>query len=427
MTSRQMMTMLITLCTAVFFVTSAGASLAPFLNLISRDLSTTLPAVAHLFSLQALTWGIASLVAGVIADRFGRRMILVGGIFLIGIMRLGFVTSDSYGAAVTWQVLSGVGGGAFMGLVYAVVSEHAAPEIRGRAMSWVITGQSLSLVLGVPLVTLLGALGGWRGAIATHGACVLLCAIAVRLAMPADPPSHSHAQRPKPPYALLFKPKLMALLAAGTTERLCFAIVAIFLPAYLQHTYDTTFGALALVLGLVAAGNLIGNILGGRIADRTHSRPRVFAIGSALTALVALPLLTWHPGIVTSVALGFVYISGECCGAPVADGDAGRSAERNPQRAVRPEHHDGQPRLVDGGLGRRLADRRRRIFRVGNVRRGCGSAGVRAGAVQRQAVTGKGIAKAIPFLASTNHQLPITKRNRTAAPCYCAVHPPSIE
>jgi DHA1 family inner membrane transport protein len=316
MTDRAMMTMLIALCAAVFFVTSAGVSLAPFLNLISRDLSTTLPAVAHLFSLQALTWGIASLVAGVIADRFGRRMILVGGIFLIGIMRLGFVTSDGYGAAVTWQVLSGVGGGAFMGLVYAVVSEHAAPEIRGRAMSWVITGQSLSLVLGVPLVTLLGTLGGWRGAIAAHGACLLLCAIAVQLATPADAPPLAHAQRPKPPYALLFKPKLMALLAAGTTERLCFAIVAIFLPAYLQHTYDTPFGTLALVLGLVAAGNLIGNIIGGRIADRTRSRPRVFAIGSALTALVALPLLTWHPGIVTSVTLGFVYSLVNAAGRP---------------------------------------------------------------------------------------------------------------
>ncbi len=93
------MWMLITLCAGVFLVTSAGASMAPFLNLISRDLSTTLPAVAHLFSLQALTWGTASLIAGVIADRFGRRMILVGGIFLIGLMRLGFATSDSYGAA----------------------------------------------------------------------------------------------------------------------------------------------------------------------------------------------------------------------------------------------------------------------------------------------------------------------------------------
>jgi predicted MFS family arabinose efflux permease len=307
MSDRNMMTMLIALCTATFFVTSAGASMAPFLNLITRDLASTLPAIAHLFSIQALAWGVASLLAGLFADRFGRRAILVGGVFIMGLMRLGFSTSDSYAAAMVWQILSGIGGGAFMGIVYAVVSEHATPGMRGRAMSWVITGQSLSLVLGVPLVTLLGALGGWRGAIATHGVFVLLSAIAVRLTTPLDPARHPHAAHAKIPYAALFKPKLIALLVAGTTERMCFAVVAIFLPAYLQHAYDIALGGLALVLGLVAAGNLTGNLVGGRIADRTRSRARVFAIGSALTAAIALPLLAWHPGLVVSVALGFVF------------------------------------------------------------------------------------------------------------------------
>ena len=316
MTSRRTMTMLIALCTATFFVTSAGASMAPFLNLITRDLATTLPAVAHLFSIQALAWGIASLVAGMVSDRFGRRGILVGGIVLIGTMRLGFSAADTYTAAVGWQIFSGIGGGAFMGIVYAVVSEHVAPAIRGRAMSWVITGQSLSLVLGVPLVTLLGALGGWRGAIATHGMFVLMSAIAVRLATPPDPAPHAHAAHAKIAYAALFKPKLIALLAAGTTERMCFAVVAIFLPAYLQHAYDIALGGLALVLALVAAGNLIGNIVGGRIADRTRSRARVFAIGSALTAVVALPLLAWHPGLVVSVTLGFVFSLVNAAGRP---------------------------------------------------------------------------------------------------------------
>ncbi len=316
MTDRRMISMLIALCAAVFFVTSAGASLAPFLNLIAGDLDTTLPAVAHLFSVQALTWGIASLVAGVISERFGQRMILVGGIALLGVMRLGFSTADSYGAAVVWQILSGIGGGAFMGIVYAVVSEHVTPDIRGRAMSWVITGQSLSLVLGVPLVTLLGAIGGWRSAIATHGTCVLICAIIARLATPPDPARQPHAARPRVPYAALFNPRLMALLAAGTTERMCFAVIAIFLPAYLQHTYDTALGGLALVLGLVAAGNLIGNILGGRIADRTRKRARLFAIGSALTAVVVLPLMAWHPGLGVSVTLGFVFSFVNAAGRP---------------------------------------------------------------------------------------------------------------
>jgi predicted MFS family arabinose efflux permease len=183
-------------------------------------------------------------------------------------------------------------------------------------MSWIITGQSLSLVLGVPLVTLLGAVGGWRGAIAAHGAFVLLCAIAVRATTPPDPPPQAHAARAKVRYSAMFKPRLIALLAAGTTERMCFAVVAIFLPAYLQHAYDIALSGLSLVLALVAVGNLSGTLVGGRIADRTRSRRRVFAIAAALTATVALPLLAWHPGLATSVALGFAYSFVNAAGRP---------------------------------------------------------------------------------------------------------------
>ena len=118
-------------------------------------------------------------------------------------------------------------------------------------MSWVITGQSLSSLLGVPLVTLLGALGGWRGAIAAHGAIVILTAVAVRLALPPDPLHHPHAAQAKTPFAVLRKPKLIALLAAGTTERLCFAALAIYLPTYLQEAYGVSLGGLALLLALV--------------------------------------------------------------------------------------------------------------------------------------------------------------------------------
>ncbi|MCW5622135.1 MAG: MFS transporter, partial [Burkholderiales bacterium] len=143
---------------ATFVVTSSGSITAPFLQAIAADLSTDLSAVAHLFSVQAVSWGIASLVAGSASDRLGRRAILVAAVVLLGATRLGFAWSDSYAAAMVWQVISGIGGGAFMGTVFAAVSDNVPAGVRGRALSWIITGQSLSLVLGVPIVTLLGTL-----------------------------------------------------------------------------------------------------------------------------------------------------------------------------------------------------------------------------------------------------------------------------
>jgi predicted MFS family arabinose efflux permease len=73
---------------------------------------------------------------------------------------------------------------------------------------------------------------------------------------------------------------------------------------------------LALALGLVALGNLVGNILGGRLADRVRSRRTLFAITLSLTAVLALPTLLWHPGLSWSVALGFVYSFVNAVGRP---------------------------------------------------------------------------------------------------------------
>jgi DHA1 family inner membrane transport protein len=114
----------------------------------------------------------------------------------------------------------------------------------------------------------------------------------------------------------LLRPHLVALLAAGTTERVCFGVVAIYLPTWLQRAYGVSLGPLAFALALVALGTLIGNLAGGRIADRTRSRSRVFALASVVTAGLAMPTLMWQPGLMASAALGCAFSLANAAGRP---------------------------------------------------------------------------------------------------------------
>ena len=50
-----------------------------------------------------------------------------------------------------WAAVSGACSGSFMGVLFAEVSAHVEDRQRGRALGWVMSGQSLTLVLGVPL------------------------------------------------------------------------------------------------------------------------------------------------------------------------------------------------------------------------------------------------------------------------------------
>src|SRR5581483_9785045 len=142
--------LLAVLCWTVFVVSGAATALAPFLLDMARDLGTSLAAAANLVAVLSVAWGLMSLVAGSASDRLGRRPILVAAVLVVGLSRVGLAGAGAYPAAVAWQLVGGLGGGSFMGTVFATVSDHVAPAARGRALGWVITGQSLSLVFGVP-------------------------------------------------------------------------------------------------------------------------------------------------------------------------------------------------------------------------------------------------------------------------------------
>ena len=176
--------MLATLTAVTFLVTGSAIALSPFLLDLARDLGAT-PGGGG----QPGRRDERQLGPGVGRCRRHLRPnrpapVLVAAVLTLGAARLGLALCHSYGAAGMWQLLAGVGGGGFMGTVFAAVSDRVPTAQRGRALGWVITGQSLSLVVGVPLVTLLGAFGGWRVAIAVHAGTALIAAVAVWLAVP---------------------------------------------------------------------------------------------------------------------------------------------------------------------------------------------------------------------------------------------------
>jgi len=309
--------MLLALCFATFLVTGNGVAVSPFLLDMARDLRTDLAAVASLVALSSITWGISSLFAGVASDRIGRKPILVGGLCVLVLSPLGVALSGNYPAVLAWRVIGGVGGGSFMGTVFATVADRFPARERGRSLGWLTTGQSLSLVVGVPILTSLGGVFGWRGAFWGYGIAMIVAACAVLLVVP--PASGERAAAPPRLLAVagVLTPSTVALLLAGVAERLCYAAVSVFLPTYLVQSYGVPLTALALGLAVVASGNLAGNLLGARLSDRSRARGAVAAFSLAATGLLALPVLLWQPGVWPSVALGFAYTLVNSVGRPV--------------------------------------------------------------------------------------------------------------
>jgi DHA1 family inner membrane transport protein len=283
---------------------------------MADDLRAGLVLVGSLVAVSAIPWGIVSLIAGGASDRLGRRPILLAGLLVLGGSRLLLALAPSYAVAGLAQVLAGVGGGTYTTVVFAAVSDHVPSAQRGRALGAVINGQSLSFVLGVPLVTLLATWSGWRGAIGLHGLAMLAVALALWPTLPSGGPGGGREPGPSSSFRTVMTGRLVALLGASAMERACFVVVAVYLATYLVATYAVSFAVLAVALALVALGNLAGNVLGGPLADRVRDRALAFAVSSIATGALALPLLVWQPGLAGSVVLGFAYTLANAVGRP---------------------------------------------------------------------------------------------------------------
>ena len=301
-------------CLGSFAATSSGTTRAPFLIEMSQDLGVSVALVANLVSFTATSWGIASAVGGSLSDRIGRRAMLVGGLFVLAIAMLGQSMAGNFLWVAVWATLGGGCAGTFTGVVYAEVSAHVEDYQRGRALGWVMTGQSLTLVVGVPLAAYIGSMIGWRGWNVCMAGLSLAGSIAL-LATVSRAGTAGHGARTPSLRSALSK-RVVGILATGISERICYGLATIYFATFLQEIYGLSLAGLAVPLALVALGNIGGTVLGGQIADRLRDRLLTFAVAMMLQGVAALALFMWHPGAMVSVVLGFVYALVNAIGRP---------------------------------------------------------------------------------------------------------------
>ena len=303
-------------CFGVFAASCSGTTRAPFLIDMARDLAVSVPLVANLVAITSIAWGVASLLAGTGSDRWGRRPFLIGGPFAMAISMLGVAQAESFLWVVVWATLGGGCSGMFTGVIYAEVSARVGDRQRGRALGWVMSGQSLTLVLGVPGAAYLGASVGWRG-VNVVVAGLGLVAAGLLLVSSRNPPDGRHAGgRAATGVRAAMTGPVIRLLAMGIGERVCYGLPAVYYATFLQTTYELTLAAVALPLAIFALGNIIGTVIGGQLADRLPNRRRTFAVATLGSGALALALFGWTPDMPTSVAFGFLYVMCNAIGRP---------------------------------------------------------------------------------------------------------------
>ena len=303
-------------CLGSFAATSSGTTRAPFLIEMAQDLDVAMPLVANLVSLTATAWGFTSALGGWMSDVVGRRPLLISAPFLLALTLAAQAAAGSFFWVAVWATLGGGCAGAFTGVVFAEVSGRVPDSQRGRALGWVMSGQSLTLVVGVPMAAAVGSAIGWRGWLLCVGVLSLAACLSLFFTVGRGSAGHTRGDAKRPSMRAALSRRVLGLLGTGVAERICYGLAAVYFATFMQMTYGMSLLELAIPLAVFALGNVAGTVLGGQLADRLRDRLLTFAVAMALSGAAALILFLWHPGPVVSVAVGFVYVLLNALGRP---------------------------------------------------------------------------------------------------------------
>jgi len=155
----------------------------PALPGLTRDLGAGMVGAQLTMSVLILAFGLAQMVWGPVADRFGRRPVLLTGLTLYLLASVGCALAGSIEALVVWRGLQGAAMSAAVVCARAVLRDLYEPAQGAQVMALALTGLGVIALLGPLMGGLLAKLWGWRaslGAVAVVGALTLLW-VALRL------------------------------------------------------------------------------------------------------------------------------------------------------------------------------------------------------------------------------------------------------
>ena len=295
----------------MFMSGSIGTGRAPFLLQMADDLAVDIVVLSHMLAGSSVAVGVSSFFTGPLAERLGRRGLLVGALAVMAATMAGSAAAWAYWQVLVAALLGGLASGIYMGSIYGEVGDRVADSQRGRAMGWLIGGQSLALLVGVPLASWLGAFIGWRGVSLVIGGCTALVGGATAvLVQGGGRATVGGAARGSIRAAL--GPRVLALLGASITERICFGMLATYFASYLQLAHKLTLVQLPVPLMLVAGCNFLGNLLGGRVSDRVANRALLYALAALATGAAAVALFVpgWGLAGALAAACAFMLVNG---------------------------------------------------------------------------------------------------------------------
>ena len=256
---------------------------SPLLPLIAADYRISSALAGLGIAVFALTYMISAPLLGHLADRIGRRRVLICCLYAFAAANLLTASAANFAWLLAARLFAGAATAGVSPSVYALVSSIAPQDRRAFWLALVVSGLLVSLSLGAPIGGLAGEFIGWPSVFSVLAAFSLLLGWINRRVWPEELAAGNIAAQPDALTIAILAPRLAPTVAWSTALYGMYTYLGAGLTSYGFSTAQ-----IAEVISFYGCGAICGVLIGGRMADRLGTK---LTSGVSLAGLCAFMLL----------------------------------------------------------------------------------------------------------------------------------------
>lgn len=267
------------ICFSIFFTVTAVMMPGPLLVDMSEALNASVSLVGQMIAFASTTWAVTAIFVGPVSDAYGRKPLLLAGVFLMGIGSLGIGLSPNFTVVTGFSILLGIGGGMVPPTCIALVGDMLPADQQKKAIPILTMMPGISSIIGVPLCAVLAEFGGWRFPFLLVGLCFFLAAALLIELVP-------HNRRMRTPLNLFQRLKWVArlpvtrsIVATNLLARMTWGAIMTFFPAFLITNLGLGTAEVALPVAVVAIWATVAPLVAGYVG---RGRKRLMIVAAML-------------------------------------------------------------------------------------------------------------------------------------------------
>ncbi|WP_078394738.1 MFS transporter [Shouchella patagoniensis] len=276
----------------------------PFLPIYAESLGASQSEIGLLFASYAIALFISTPIFGALADRVGRKKLLVIGLIALAITTIIYALSTSFWILVLARLLQGFAAAIPWTAGLALLAEVFTKEERGKAMGIAMSGQAGGVLLGPPIGGWLYEFGGYSFPFFIATGIALLAALLCLVALRNVPETRSESFIS--PFKILRNKNVLMVAGVAVVGASVFASIEPTLPIHFNEKLNISPGAIGLMFVVVTLGYGITAPFIGTISTKI-GHIKTIRIGIVMAAIVlplnALPNIIWVQ-VVTLILLG---------------------------------------------------------------------------------------------------------------------------